>query len=150
TGTTAVSLQVGNGTNPFINWVGSGAHTVQVRNGGVLFLSAPDATAYAVTAATGDILKILNNDGSTTANVNICIAGCSAQRPLPPPPLFDTDPPEGVPPMAVYSGRNAAVRVNSTLCYANKWTVNDKTDQIDVSTFEDLGFANYIGGLREA
>ncbi|MEO1223799.1 MAG: hypothetical protein AAFX92_06200 [Pseudomonadota bacterium] len=48
----------GAATNQFVNWVGAGAHAVHVRPGGVLVLVAPDADGYAVTASTGDLLKI--------------------------------------------------------------------------------------------
>ncbi len=75
TDTTATSVLIGNGSTPFINWVGSGAHTVRVRNGGCFFLSAPDATGYAVTAATGDILKITNEDSSNVATYKLAIVG---------------------------------------------------------------------------
>jgi hypothetical protein len=75
--TTASSILIGNGTNPFINWVGSGAHTVRVRNGGALMLFCTDATAYAVTAATGDLLKILNEDGANSATVHMTVIGSS-------------------------------------------------------------------------
>ncbi len=77
TATTATSVLVGNGTNPFINWVGSGAHTVRIRNGGFLCLACQDATAYAVTASTGDVLKILNEDGVNTATLQIAIIGAT-------------------------------------------------------------------------
>lgn len=50
----------GAASNAFVNWVGTAAHTLNVRSGGLLLLLAPDATAYAVTASTGDILKIAN------------------------------------------------------------------------------------------
>ena len=78
TDTAAASILIGNGTNPLINWVGSGTHTVRVRNGGVLVLCAPDATAYAITAGTGDVLKFLNEDGSNTATYKLGFIGASA------------------------------------------------------------------------
>jgi hypothetical protein len=74
----ATSILVGNGTNPFINWVGSGAHTVRVRNGGFLALGCTDATAYAVTAATGDLLKIVNEDALNSAQVHMSFVGSTS------------------------------------------------------------------------
>ena len=48
----------GASTNTFVNWVGAAAHTVVVKPGGALALVDPGATGYAVTAGTGDLLKI--------------------------------------------------------------------------------------------
>ena len=76
--TAATSVQVGNGSNPFINWVGAAAHTIQIRNGGFFLLACADGTAYAVTASTGDVLKILNNDGSNVATLQIALVGSTA------------------------------------------------------------------------
>jgi hypothetical protein len=76
--TSATSILVGNGTNPFINWVGSSTCTVRVRNGGCLCLCAVDATAYAVTASTGDILKIANEDSVNVATYQLAFIGASA------------------------------------------------------------------------
>lgn len=54
-------LKVGGAaSNAFVNWVADATDIVQVRTGGLLLLVAPDATAYAVTGTTGDILKIAN------------------------------------------------------------------------------------------
>jgi hypothetical protein len=78
TATPATSVLVGNGTNPLLNWVGAGSHTIRIRNGGCFCLSAPDATAYAVTASTGDILKLLNEDGVNTATYQVAFMGSSA------------------------------------------------------------------------
>ena len=69
TSTTASILKVGGGTadagtNAFASWLhrtgtsAAGSEGVLVRPGGVFLLWAPDATAYAVTAGTGDILMI--------------------------------------------------------------------------------------------
>jgi hypothetical protein len=66
------------GANQFINWVGAATHTVNVRPGGALFLIAPDVTAYAVTAATGDILRVANSGAGTSVTYDIVIVGSSA------------------------------------------------------------------------
>lgn len=78
TTTAASSVSIGGGTNPFINWVGAGTDTVRVLNGGCFLLFTPTATAYAVTAGTGDVLKLVNNDGSNIATYQIVLVGCTA------------------------------------------------------------------------
>jgi hypothetical protein len=78
TDTTASSILVGNGTNPFINWITPSTGAIRIRNGGCFLLSCLDATAYAVTAATGDLLKILNEDGANQATVKMTFVGSSA------------------------------------------------------------------------
>lgn len=67
----------GAGANTFINWVGAAAHTVNVRPGGFLALYAPDATAYGVTAGTGDILQVANSGAGTPVTYNVVIIGSS-------------------------------------------------------------------------
>jgi hypothetical protein len=64
-------------TNPFLSWVGAGTHTVTVRPGGVLLLAAPDATAYAVTAGTGDLLRIANSGAGTSVTYDIVVIGAA-------------------------------------------------------------------------
>ena len=48
----------GAAANAFVNWVASATDIIAIRPGGTLALIAPDATGYAVTAGTGDLLKI--------------------------------------------------------------------------------------------
>jgi hypothetical protein len=72
------NLILGNGgANSFINWVGAIAHTVTVRPGGFLCLSAPDVTGYVVTAGTGDIFQVANSGAGTTVTYNVVIMGSS-------------------------------------------------------------------------
>lgn len=78
TDTTASSILIGNHASALINWVGAAAHTVRVRNGGCLYLACTDATAYAVTATTADAIKILNEDATNTATLQIAIVGSTA------------------------------------------------------------------------
>lgn len=54
--------------------------TVTLRPGAKLavFAGVGDATGWAVTAATGDLLKIANSAGSTSVTYDILILGCSA------------------------------------------------------------------------
>ncbi len=70
---------VGNAaTNPFLTWVGAATHTVTVRPGGMLALACSDATAYAVTAGTGDLLRIANSGAGTSVTYSIVLVGASA------------------------------------------------------------------------
>lgn len=61
------SLTIGNaGSFQFATWVGAAAHTVgPILPGGFFGIYRPDATGYAVTAGTGDILRIANGAGGT-------------------------------------------------------------------------------------
>lgn len=75
------NVVVGNATsNGFVSWVGAAAHTVTVRPGGTLALIAgqADATGYAVTAGTGDLLKVANSGGSTSVTYDVVLIGASA------------------------------------------------------------------------
>jgi hypothetical protein len=69
------TLTVGGNVNAFADWLGAATHTVKIRPGGVLCLMAPDATAYAVTAGTGDLLDITNDDGAAAADYDIVVIG---------------------------------------------------------------------------
>jgi len=71
-------IQVGGAaSNAFVNWVANSSDIIQVRAGGAFILYTPDATGYAVTAGTDDILKI-NNTDSAEATYDIVIGGTSA------------------------------------------------------------------------
>lgn len=52
--------------------------TVTVKPGGVLLVVAPGATAYPVTAGTGDLLKVANSGAGSSVTYDICIVGSSA------------------------------------------------------------------------
>jgi hypothetical protein len=70
---------VGNAaSNGFITWVGAATHTVIVRPGGFLALGAPDATAYTVTAGTGDLLLFTNSAAGTSVTFDVIVIGASA------------------------------------------------------------------------
>lgn len=60
------NLTIGGGTNPIIGWLGGTTPTVgPIRPSGVFLLASPDAAGIAaVTAATGDILRIANSAGA--------------------------------------------------------------------------------------
>ena len=68
----------GAASNAFVNWVSNSSDVVVVKPGGVLFLYTPTDPGYAVTAGTGDLLKIANSAGSTSVTYDIYIGGTSA------------------------------------------------------------------------
>jgi hypothetical protein len=70
-------LTVGAGSNPWITWLGATGDAVKVRPLGFMMLYAPDATAYAVTAGTGDIVTV-TTDGGTNVAYDVWILGRSA------------------------------------------------------------------------
>lgn len=71
-------LNLGAGSNPLANLFGDAAtDKLNVRPGGIFLITAPDAVAYAVTAGTGDILKINNGNGSSV-DYDLVIVGASA------------------------------------------------------------------------
>ena len=67
----------GAASNPFINWVANSSDIVVVRPGGLFALIAPDATAYAVTAGSGDLLRIANSGAGTSVVYRIWIIGAA-------------------------------------------------------------------------
>lgn len=75
------NVVVGNATsNGFVTWVGGATHTVTVRPGAVLALIAgsADATGYAVTAGTGDLLRVANSGAGTGVTYDVIVIGASA------------------------------------------------------------------------
>jgi hypothetical protein len=70
---------VGNAaSNGFISWCGGAAHTVTVRPGGFFAIAAPDATAYAVTGGTADLLHVANSGAGTSVTYDVIVIGSSA------------------------------------------------------------------------
>ena len=70
------NVQVGGAaSNAWATWVADSSDIVSVKPGGTLLIVAPDATGFAVTAATGDILKVANSAGSTSVIYEIIILG---------------------------------------------------------------------------
>lgn len=77
TDTASTGLTIGNGTNPLLLFsAGSATHTI--GNGGIFLIGNTGATGIAMTAATSDVLKLLNADGAVTATYNLCAIGSSA------------------------------------------------------------------------
>ena len=72
----ASSISIGGaGSNGFITPFGDATDIIKVLKGGSAWLIAANLTAMAVTAGTGDKLKILNNDGDNTATYQILLLG---------------------------------------------------------------------------
>ncbi len=65
-------------SNQFATWVGAATHTVIVRPGGLFTIAATDATSYAVTAGTGDLLRIANSGAGTSVTYDVILIGASA------------------------------------------------------------------------
>lgn len=72
------TLEVGNATNAWEGWTTTATSTITVGPGGMIALFDPSANAMEVTASTGDILKITNNDGSNSATYDIIIVGATS------------------------------------------------------------------------
>ena len=70
------TITIGNGTNPLLIF-GTGSHTHTIGPDGRLLIWEPSLAGKAVTASTGDILKILN-DTANAVTYDIAIAGTSA------------------------------------------------------------------------
>lgn len=70
------NLIIGAGTNPFINMLNA-AGTITIRPGGLFVACAgTDATGWAVTGGTGDILRVAPSTGTQVYDLGIL--GCSA------------------------------------------------------------------------
>lgn len=67
------ALTVGNGTNPFL-FLGTGSHVVVLDASDMILLYKPGANGVAVTAGTGDVLKVANAAGAS-ATYQVLIVG---------------------------------------------------------------------------
>lgn len=65
----------GAGSNQFLEWVGNSSDLVVVKPGGLLALVNPQANGYAVTASTGDILRVSNSSSGTSVTYDIILLG---------------------------------------------------------------------------
>lgn len=68
----------GGASNPVTTILGGTTPTLTIRPGGVFFLAATEATAYAVTAATADILRFTNGGAGSSVTYDVVIIGSSA------------------------------------------------------------------------
>ena len=70
------NIEVGGAaSNGFINWVGDATDQVLIEAGGSFSLITPSAAGYAITAGTGDLLRITNADGAAAATYTIILLG---------------------------------------------------------------------------
>jgi hypothetical protein len=67
----------GAAANQFVNWVGAATHTITMTPGGLFVLTAPGATGFAVTAGTGDLLRVANGAG-VAITYDVILIGASA------------------------------------------------------------------------
>jgi len=65
----------GAAANGFTTPFGAATDRIVVRPGGAALLIAPDATAYAVAAGTGDLLRVANSGAGTSVKYRIIIIG---------------------------------------------------------------------------
>lgn len=72
------NVLVGGGSNPLLGYVADATDIVVVRPGGLFLWLAPDAVGAAVTAATGDLLKVANSSSGTGVTYDVVIIGASA------------------------------------------------------------------------
>lgn len=75
TTTTAHTLTIGGGSNPWITWLGATGDKVVIGPSGHISLGNP-VDGYAVTAGTGDILRL--DSGANTISYTIQILGRSS------------------------------------------------------------------------
>jgi hypothetical protein len=76
TDTTASSILVGNtGANGWLGLFNATTDAVKIRNGYSFAVFGTDAAGMAVTAGTGDLLKVLNQDGANVATYTILVYG---------------------------------------------------------------------------
>lgn len=50
---------------------GAVTHTIKIKPGGLMVLTAPDVSGYGITAATADILRVASGGGSVTYDIVI-------------------------------------------------------------------------------
>ena len=65
----------GAASNAFVGPFGDATDTVAIKPGGTLLLVAPDSAGYAVTAGTGDILKVANSSSGSAVTYDIVLVG---------------------------------------------------------------------------
>lgn len=65
----------GNGSAPCASFFGDATDTLRVKPGGMVALMAPNATGYAVTPGTADLLTLANSGAGTSVTFDILILG---------------------------------------------------------------------------
>lgn len=72
----ANDVEVGGvGLNAFFTPFGANTDKLKVKPGGLLVLMARDAAGYAVTAGTGDLLKVANGGAGTSVTYDVILVG---------------------------------------------------------------------------
>lgn len=74
--TAGESLDVGGGTNTFNTWLGADGDIITIGPNGLFMLWNPSLAGYAVTAGTGDVLRLTGSGGNIT--YDIVLLGTSA------------------------------------------------------------------------
>lgn len=70
------NVLVGGDSAGLAGWVGNVNDLIVVRPGGTFCLIATDATSYAVTNTTADILQIANSSSGSSVTYDIILIGC--------------------------------------------------------------------------
>jgi hypothetical protein len=65
-------------SNQFYGFFNAATDQEKVHSSGCFFKWRADATGWAVTAGTGDLLRVTNLDGTNAAKINVAIIGASA------------------------------------------------------------------------
>lgn len=68
----------GAASNAVTSLFGDATDTVKIKPGGMFLLAAPGAAAYAVTAATADLLQVANGGSGTSVSYDVYIVGRTA------------------------------------------------------------------------
>lgn len=77
-GNTNTLVVGGAAANAFASLFGDATDKIVVRPGGLVLIVAPDATGYAVTAGTGDLLQVANGGAGTPVTFDITVIGATA------------------------------------------------------------------------
>lgn len=65
----------GASSNQLASFFGDATDVIKVKPGGTIMLMAPESAGYAVTAGTGDLLKVANSAGGTSVTYTIIVIG---------------------------------------------------------------------------
>ena len=69
------NVVIGGDSAALLGFVGDASDTIIVRPGGFIAIGCSDATAYGVTATTGDILQVANSSSGTSVTYTIIVIG---------------------------------------------------------------------------
>jgi hypothetical protein len=73
------NVVIGGGATTFTGLFGATTHTISLRPGTsmVVCCGLADATAYAVTAGSTDLLQVANSSSGTSVTYDVCVIGCA-------------------------------------------------------------------------